>query len=122
VELWLICQLFADLLAWIVLRNGSDTAKEIEILVLHHQHAVLRRDGRTRPVAERLAPAGMRPVRQRCTRSGKIDPQGDLPGVLWRHLGESNPRPVSPCHVSRLRPPNRNDPWEVCARPHIVIE
>jgi putative transposase len=34
---------FSKLLSWMVLRTRSDTAKEIEILVLRHQLAVLRR-------------------------------------------------------------------------------
>jgi hypothetical protein len=42
VTLRLIYQMFAKLLSWIVLRTHSDTAKEIEILVLCHQLAVLR--------------------------------------------------------------------------------
>jgi len=36
-------QMFARLLGWIVLRTRSDTSKEIEILVLRHQLAVLER-------------------------------------------------------------------------------
>jgi putative transposase len=39
----LIYQMFSKLLGWIVLRTRSDTTKEIEILVLRHQLAVLRR-------------------------------------------------------------------------------
>src|SRR4051794_28785813 len=39
----LIYQMFAKLLGWIVLRTRSDTSKEIEILVLLHQLAVLER-------------------------------------------------------------------------------
>jgi hypothetical protein len=39
----LIYQMFSMLLGWIVLRTRSDTTKEIEILVLRHQLAVLRR-------------------------------------------------------------------------------
>src|SRR4051794_22566597 len=39
----LIYQMFAKLLGWIVLRTRSDTSKEIEILVLRHQLAVLER-------------------------------------------------------------------------------
>ena len=39
----LIYQMFAKLLDWIVLRTRSDTTKEIEILVLRHQLAVLQR-------------------------------------------------------------------------------
>ena len=37
----LIYQAFANLLSWMVLHARSDTAKEIEILVLRHQLAVL---------------------------------------------------------------------------------
>jgi hypothetical protein len=43
VPLQLIYQIVAKLLGWLVLRARSDTAKEIEILVLRHQLAVLRR-------------------------------------------------------------------------------
>ena len=39
----LIYQVFAKLLNWMVLRARSDAAKEIEILVLRHQLAVLQR-------------------------------------------------------------------------------
>jgi putative transposase len=39
----LIYQMFSKLLGWIVLRTRSDTSKEIEILVLRHQLAVLQR-------------------------------------------------------------------------------
>ena len=38
----LIYQIFAKLLSWMVLHTHSDTANEIEILVLRHQLAVLR--------------------------------------------------------------------------------
>jgi putative transposase len=39
----LIYQMFAKLLSWMVLRARSDITKEIEILVLRHQLAVLQR-------------------------------------------------------------------------------
>jgi len=39
----LIYQMFAKLLSWMVLHIRSDTANEIEILVLRHQLAVLQR-------------------------------------------------------------------------------
>jgi putative transposase len=39
----LIYQMFSTLLSWIVLRTRSDTTKDIEILVLRHQLAVLQR-------------------------------------------------------------------------------
>ena len=41
--LQLIYQMYSTLLGWIVLRTRSDTSKEIEILVLLHQLAVLQR-------------------------------------------------------------------------------
>ena len=41
--LCLIYVMLTDFLAWIVLRARADTSKEIEILVLRHQLAVLRR-------------------------------------------------------------------------------
>jgi putative transposase len=43
VALRLIYQMFAKLLSWIVLHARSENAKEIEILVLRHQLAVLQR-------------------------------------------------------------------------------
>jgi putative transposase len=39
----LIYQMLVKLLSWMVLHARSDTAKEIEILVLRHQLAVLQR-------------------------------------------------------------------------------
>ena len=39
--LWLIYQMFSKLLGWIVLRARPDGTKEVEILVLRHQLAVL---------------------------------------------------------------------------------
>jgi putative transposase len=43
VALKLIYQMFTKLLSWMVLHVRSDTANEIEILVLRHQLAVLQR-------------------------------------------------------------------------------
>jgi putative transposase len=43
VALKLIYQMFMKLLSWMVLSVRSDTAKEIEILILRHQLAVLQR-------------------------------------------------------------------------------
>jgi hypothetical protein len=44
--LWLLYQMMSTLLGWLVLRTRSDTSKEIELLVLRHQLAVLRRQTR----------------------------------------------------------------------------
>ena len=41
-----IYQMFAKLLSWIVLRTRSDTTKDVEILVLRHQLAVLQSGSR----------------------------------------------------------------------------
>jgi putative transposase len=46
VALRLIYQMLSTLLGWIVVRARSETSKEIEILVLRHQLAVLRRGTR----------------------------------------------------------------------------
>jgi hypothetical protein len=47
----LIYQMFAKLLSWMVLRTRSDAAKEIEILVLRHQLAVLQRRRSRSPIS-----------------------------------------------------------------------
>jgi len=62
----LIYRMFAKLLSWMVLHARSDTANEIEILVLRHQLAVLQRrtprpriswtNRRDRPTASRPSP------------------------------------------------------------------
>jgi putative transposase len=84
VPLRLIYQMFANLLGWLVLRARSDTSKEIEILVLRQQLAVLqRRTPRVRMswtdralIAALQRPSGgltcsaCRPRRLRASRSG----------------------------------------------------
>jgi hypothetical protein len=50
--------MFSTLLGWMVLRARSDTAKEIEILVLRHQLAVLRRGTSSDSRERRPATAG----------------------------------------------------------------
>jgi len=56
----LIYQMFVKLLSWMVLRTRSDAAKEIEILVLRHQLAVLQRPAGAAPIA--LPTASAQPV------------------------------------------------------------
>jgi putative transposase len=70
VALKLIYEMFSKLLGWIVLRSRSDTAKEIEILVLRHQLAVLQRRTSRPPMswtdrAVIAALARLLPVRRR---------------------------------------------------------
>ena len=70
VALRLIYQMFSTLLGWIALRVRSDPSKEIEILVLRHQLAVLQRRTQ-RPTmswtdhALIAAPTRLLPIRQR---------------------------------------------------------
>ena len=52
----LIYQVFTTLLGWIVLRTRSDTTKDIEILVLRHELAVLQR----RTLRPRMTTSGRR--------------------------------------------------------------
>ena len=52
----LIYQMFMKLLSWMVLSVRSDTANEIEILVLRHQLAVLQRRTPGRGSAGATAP------------------------------------------------------------------
>jgi putative transposase len=70
VALKLIYVMFSKLLGWMVLRTRSDTTKEIEILVLRHQLAVLQRRTPRPPVswtdrAVIAALARLLPVRRR---------------------------------------------------------
>jgi transposase len=70
VALKLIYVMFSKLLGWMVLRTRSDTTKEIEILVLRHQLAVLQRRTPRPPVswtdrAVIAALARLLPVRHR---------------------------------------------------------
>ena len=56
----LIYHMFTKLLSWMVLRARCDAAKEIEILVLRHQLAVLQRRrprSRIRMTTSESAPA-----------------------------------------------------------------
>jgi len=68
----LIYEMFAKLLSWMVLHARPDTANEIEILVLRHQLAVLRRG--TPPATDQLD----RPGRARRPR-----PTATRPSTPW---------------------------------------
>jgi hypothetical protein len=67
VALRLIYLILTELLEWMVLHARSDTTKEIEILVLRHQLAVLRR-----------------PSEQELGRIGRAAPAGSALGVSIR--------------------------------------
>ena len=120
--LTLIYLMFAKLLAWMALRIRSDTTKDIEILVLRHQLAVLQR--RTpRPLmswADRALTAalsGLLPARRRL---GLLVTPATI--LRWhRHLVRrrwTNPytrpgRPAIPARVRALilRLANENPTW-----------
>ena len=113
VALKLIYQMFAKLLGWIVLRTRSDATKEIEILVLRHQLAVLqRRTPRPRmtwtdraliAALTRLLPVHRRPTPTRRTqhpshRAVRSDPgpkpapcAGDTSAGSWPHNDRTAP-------------------------------
>ena len=94
----LIYQVFAKLLSWMVLHARSDTAKEIEILVLRHQLAVLqRRNPRPRMQLDR-------PRRDR-----RPDPATTRPPPT-RTAGH-------PLHDPALAPPARQPPLDHPACP-----
>jgi putative transposase len=75
--LQLIYQAFTTLHGWIVLRTRSETTKDIEILVLRHQLAVLRR-GSPRPRTtwtERALIAALTRLLPVCRRRGSWSPR-----------------------------------------------
>ena len=96
VALQLIYQIFAKLLGLLVLRARSNAAKEIEILVLRHQLAVLRRRTRRFELG--------RPCPDR--RAHPATPQTSTPRAA-RHPG----------HDPALAPPTRHPPLDHSARP-----
>jgi putative transposase len=87
VALKLIYLMFAKLLTWMVQRTRSDTAKEIEILVLRHQLAVLQRR-RPRPRiswTDRAVLAALARLLPACRRRGLLITPSTI--LRWhRHL------------------------------------
>src|SRR3954465_2079376 len=79
----LIYQMFAKLLRWMVLHARSDTANEIEILVLRHQLAVLqRRTPRPRlGWSDRAGIAPLAPLPPPRPPAGFLDPPPPLPAL-----------------------------------------
>jgi hypothetical protein len=97
VALRLIYQMFSQLLSWIVLCARSATSKEIEILVLRHQLAVLQC---TRRPTWTIEAEGASVLHQRATdlrrtlpvaqgppkgRGSADDRSGERPAPGWRH-------------------------------------
>jgi hypothetical protein len=110
VALRLIYKMLSTLLDWIVLRARSDTSKEVEILVLRHQLAVLRRHpGRPRlSWADRAVIAALSrllPIRRRL---GLLA----TPATILRWTDSSSPAagPPSPGPVDPPSPP-ACEPW-----------
>jgi hypothetical protein len=101
VALRLIYQMLSKLLGWIVLRTQSDTTKDVEILILRHQLAVLRRrtprPRRTRPGDAHCLAGGHRP---------------DSGGQQSPVLGTATTPSISPALGSGSRPSCRRS----CAR------
>jgi hypothetical protein len=118
----LIYQMFAKLLSWMVLHARSDTANEIEILVLRHQLAVLRR--RTpRPQirwSDRAVIAALTRLLPACHRRGLLVTPAtilrwhrDLVRRRWTTPGTPPGRPAIPAGVRALivRLATENPSW-----------
>ena len=118
----LIYQMFAKLLSWMVLHARSDTANEIEILVLRHQLAALRR--RTpRPQirwSDRAVIAALTRLLPACRRRGLLVTPAiilrwhrDLVRRRWTTPGTPPGRPAIPAGVRALivRLATENPTW-----------
>ncbi len=118
----LIYQMFAKLLSWMVLHARSGTANEIEILVLRHQLAVLRR--RTpRPQiswSDRAVIAALTRLLPACRRRGLLVTPAtilrwhrDLVRRRWTTPGTPPGRPAIPAGVRALivRLATENPTW-----------
>ena len=122
VALKLIYLMFSKLLGWIVLRTRSDTSKEIEILVLRHQLAVLQRRMPHRRMSwtDRgviAALARLLPVRRRhgmlVTPSTVLRWHRQLVARRWTTPPVRNGRPAIPAGVRALvlRLATENPTW-----------
>jgi putative transposase len=134
--LQLIYQMFSKLLGWMVLRDSSDMTKEIEILGLRRQPAVLRRGTprsrmngtdrdliaaltRLRPMRRRLGPlitpATILRWDPRSTRHPSRPPRPCPP------LGHREPYPGPPTHPRRARRPRlASTIWNILLRAVVV--
>ena len=112
--------MFSKLLSWMVLRTRSDTAKEIEILVLRHQLAVLQRrtprprmSWTDRALIAALDPSAPRSPAPRAARHAGHDP---ALAPTTRHPPLDHPaRPARPTRHPRRpacpgRPPGHENP------------
>ena len=109
--------MFAKLLSWMVLRTRSDTAKEIEILVLRHQLAVLQR--RTPSTADQLdRPSLHRRPRPDCSPPAADSGCSSPPPRSCAGTGDSSPAagPPSPPDPADPPSPPASAPWP-CAWP-----
>ena len=133
----LIHQMFAKLLSWMVLRTRSDAAKEIEILVLRHQLAVLQRHRPRPPISwnDRAVIAVLGRLLTACRRCGLLVTPSTI--LRWhRHLVRrrrttSHARPGRPAIPAGVRalilrlactvPKPRCDGFDLQVRPPVGL-
>ena len=120
----LIYLMFTKLLGWMVLRARSDTTKEIEILVLRHQLAVLQRrtprprmSWTDRAVIAALSPTATRPPPLRAARHTVHDPA--LAPTTRRPPLDHPARPARSTRHPRRRPRPGHPPGH--GEPHLGL-
>jgi hypothetical protein len=102
VALKLIYVMFSRLLGWMVLRTQSDTTKEIEILVLRHQLAVLQRRTQRPPMSwtDRAVIAALARLLPARRRVGLLVTPATI--LRWHRLPSCATR--TPCGAGRSSP------------------
>ena len=101
----LIYQMFMKLLSWMVLHARSDTANEIEILVLRHQLAVLQRRTRQPQISwtDRAVIATLAELLPARRRHGFVVTPATI--LRWHRLSSDAAGPPRPCGRADLPSP-----------------